>query len=210
MFRFIKTTTLGGLLFLLPIIVLIALLTQAHQLISKLSAPIMAKLPMQEIILGVSVENVLGIAFLDLLTIALLVLICFVAGLLAKTSLAARLATSLETKYLSKIPPYDDAKTKLSARLRFEKKNNKTSTELLPILVCFDDRWQIAFEVERGPSNSVVVFLPGAPDPWAGSICIINGDRIKTFKSTPIETLNILKELGKGTSAQLQHQLHHR
>ena len=200
MFQFIKTTVIGGLMFLLPIVVLYSILKQAHKSINKISAPILSMLPE---------ERVFGVAMQDLLVVAVVVLICFLAGPVARSNLAMRLVTSLETQYLSRLPPYEDAKTKMSARLFFDKAKTKTKDEdarwdMQPVLARFDDRWQIAFEVERIIGGKVSIFVPGAPDPWAGSVYIMTDDRISRLDSDPTATLNVLKQLGKGASGHVQ------
>jgi uncharacterized membrane protein len=190
MFQFIKTTALGGILFLIPVIILVAVFTQAHQLVSKIAAPVLAIMP---------VERVFGIVVLNLLILTLGVLICFLAGLAAKSPVAVRLVASLESKFLSKVPAYDVEKTKLASRMRFEE-----GTETQPVLVRFDDQWQIGFEVDNIAGGKVAVFLPGAPDPWSGSVSIVTDDRITRLDSTLAATLGIFKHLGKGASDQLQ------
>jgi len=149
MFQFIKTTALGGIMFLIPVIILVAIFNKAYQLVGKITAPISASM---------GVENVFGIAIIDLLTLAVLLLICFLAGMAAKSLVAVRLVKSLESELLSKVPAYDLIKTKLTAQLHFEE-----TGDLKPVLARFDDQWQIGFEVERIAGGNVAVYLPGSP-----------------------------------------------
>jgi len=190
MFQFMKTTALGGLLFLIPVIILVAIFTNAYQLMSKIAAPVLAIVP---------VERVFGVVVLNLLILALGVLICFLAGLAAKSPVAVRLVTSLESKFLSKVPAYDIQKTKLASRMRFEE-----GKEAQPVLIRFDDQWQIGFEVDNIAGGKVAVYLPGAPDPWSGSVSIVTEDRITHLDSNLIAISAIFKNLGKGAGDQLQ------
>jgi uncharacterized membrane protein len=75
MLHFIKTTILGGLLFLVPVVILIFIIKKAHESVSIITGPVLANLP---------VGTIAGIAIVDLLTIAVVLLICFLAGLWAK------------------------------------------------------------------------------------------------------------------------------
>jgi len=190
MFQFIKTTALGGIIFLIPVIILVAVFTKGYQLVSKIVAPLLAIVP---------VDRIFGIVILDLLILALGVLICFLAGLAAKSSVAIRLVTSIESKFLSKVPAYDVEKTKLASRIRFQE-----GKETQPVLVRFDDQWQIGFEVDNIAGDKVAVFLPGAPDPWSGSVSIVTEDRIMHLDSKLTATLGIFKNLGKGAGDQLR------
>ena len=95
----------------------------------------------------------------------------------------------------------------MSARLLFDKTKTKDKDvhwDMQPVLARFDDRWQIAFEVERIIGGKVSVFVPGAPDPWSGSVCIMTDDRISRLDSDPLATLDVLKQLGKGASGHVQ------
>lgn len=193
MFELIKTTVRGGVLFLIPVIILVAVFKQAHELIGKIAGPIFANMP---------VERVVGIAVLDLLTLALVLLVCFLAGLAAKTRAAVRFVSSLESEFLSKIPAYDLAKTKLTSQLRFEE-----AEDLHPVLVRFDDQWQIGFEVERIAGGKVAIYVPGSPDPWSGAVTILTDDRVTRLDSKLTAALGIFKNLGKGASAEVQHYM---
>jgi len=193
MFQFFKTTALGGILFLIPVIILIVILAKAHELVSKLAAPALTIVP---------VESVFGIAVVNLVTLAVGVLICFLAGLAAKTPVAGRFVAALESKFLSKVPAYDVEKTKLAAQLRFEEAEKSQ-----PVLVRFDDQWQIGFEIDNIAGGEVAVYLPGAPDPWSGTVSIVTDDRISRLDSTRTATLRIFKNLGKGAGDLLQTHL---
>jgi len=79
-----------------------------------------------------------------LLALVTLVLICFLAGLAARTPLAGKFVKSLETNVLGKIPAYTLLKSKAESVLRPEDIGG-----MRPVLGRFDDSWQLAFEIER-------------------------------------------------------------
>jgi uncharacterized membrane protein len=193
MFRFIRTTVLGGLLFLFPIVFVVAIIGKALEITNKLSAPLAGLL---------SVDSIGGLAVVELLALVILVLICFLAGLAARTALAGKLAQSLETKVLGKIPAYTLLKSKAESVLRPE-----DIAGMCPVLGRFDDSWQLAFEIERMAGGKVVVFLPGAPDPWSGSVCVMTEDRITPLDLTVKSAADIMKRLGKGSTGALRDPL---
>ena len=82
----LRTTLVGGLLFLVPIIVLVVVLGKALALAHKLVAPLAEHLP---------VHSVIGLRTPMLLAVAIIVLFCFLAGVLARTALAKKLVRSL-------------------------------------------------------------------------------------------------------------------
>ena len=189
MLRFIKTTILGGILFLVPVIIFIAIIGKALQITNKLAIPISGLL---------NIDKIIGIAVVDFLAIGLLVLICFFAGLAAETKHAKKFIESLEVNVLGKIPAYEFLKAKTQSVLRFEE-----TEEIRPAMARFGDHWQLAFEIERIEAGKVVLFLPGAPDPWSGSVCVVTEDRITPLDLTVKSTVNLMKRLGKGTTEAL-------
>jgi len=185
MLRFLKTTVLGGILFLVPIIIFIAIIGKALKITNKLANPIVGLL---------GVDAIAGIAVAQLLAIGILVLICFIAGLAAKTPRAKKFVQSLEVNVLEKIPAYELLKAKTQNALNFE------DTEAMsPVMARFDDSLQLAIEIERIEGGHVVIFLPGAPDPWSGSVCVVTEDRITPLDLTVKSATNLMKRLGKGS-----------
>jgi len=91
----VKTTVLGGMLFMVPFIILIVVIGKAIIIIQNLLTPVYG-------MLGVS--TISGVAFVKLLAIAILVIICFIAGLVAKSLGAKNFMQSLEANVLDKIP----------------------------------------------------------------------------------------------------------
>ena len=190
MLQFIKTTVMGGIVFLVPIVILVAIIGKALALASHFAAPLAEILP---------IETFAGFAVVNLLAFLILVLVCFLAGLAAKTGPARRFVNSLEDKILSKVPAYEFLKSKMTAMVPADEAEG-----LKPVLARFDDAWQIAFEVERIEGGMVTLFLPGAPDPWSGSVCYMTEDRVKSLDVNLLPTLNALKGLGKGSVQKLQ------
>src|SRR5512143_4323247 len=193
MYRFIKTTVVGGLFFLFPIVFIVAIVGKALEITKKLAAPLAGLL---------SVDSGGGLAVVTLLALVILVLICFLAGMAARTALAGKFAQYLETNVMRKIPAYTFLKTKTESVLRPEDTGNLSTG-----LVRFDDSWQLAFEIERIAGGKVVVFLPGAPDPWSGSVCVMTEDRITPLALTVKSAADIMQRLGKGSTGALRGPL---
>ena len=190
MFRFLKTTILGGVLFLVPIVIFIAVIGKAIQLTDKLAAPIARLLP---------VESVAGLAVVELIALGILVAICFLAGLAARTHRARKLVETLEANVLDKIPAYALMKAKTGSMLSPE-----DTRDMQPVLIQFDDSWQIGYEVEKIDGGKSLIFLPGAPDPWSGSVCAVTNDRIHPLQINIKEVSALMKRLGKGSTEALR------
>lgn len=75
------------------------------------------------------------------------------------------------------------------------------------VLVRFDDSWQLGFLVERTQGGRVVVFIPGSPSPWTGSVVIVDEERITLIDKATTSTTKCLQSLGEGTGALLKEML---
>ena len=158
MLKLIRTTFVGGVIFLIPIAILVAVIGQGLKVASVIAKPVAAVLP---------VNMIGGVAVAQVLAIVLLLLVCFGAGLLARVALARKAVGALEANVLSRLPAYALLKTKTQSMLSAD------DIEGMSVVVMrFDDAWQIGFEIERIESGKVALFLPGSPDPWSGSVCI--------------------------------------
>lgn len=68
----------------------------------------------------------------------------------------------------------------------------------VPVLVRFDDYAQIAFETHRDSTGKVSVYLPGAPNPWSGTVVHVSQERVEPLAMTLTEALRNIRTLGKG------------
>ena len=80
--EFIKTTVMGGLLFLIPVVFLIFILSQAVDYMLVIAGP-MAD--------WISVDTIGGVAPANLIAIVIVILIYFIAGLVGRNAMASGL-----------------------------------------------------------------------------------------------------------------------
>ena len=132
-------------------------------------------------------------AVADVVLIALVVLACFLAGLLARVSFANRLVRKAEAGVLWRIPGYGFVKG-----LTDSLDNSSAAKGMLPVLIHFDDAAQLAFEVDHLPDGRRVIYLPGAPDPRAGSVLVMDADRVEPVQMTFVRATAALRALGRG------------
>jgi uncharacterized membrane protein len=190
--RALKTTLVGGIVFLLPLIVILALLGKALALVVKAAAPIAAAIP---------AERIGGLAIGTAVGILLLLAICYGAGLLARAAVGRVWSASFEDKLHAIYPRYTVIKG-MTQGLR----GAADEDELKPVLVSFDDRQAVGYEVERTADGRAVVFLPGAPDPWSGSLAIVAPERVQPMAATVKQVNKSLTGIGTGTAGLLDAQ----
>ena len=133
MLKLIRTTVVGGIIFLVPVAIFVVVIGKGLELTGVIAKPIAHVLPLD--LIG-------GFAVSQLLAVALLLLVCFLAGLLARAAIARKLVDGLEANVLSRVPAYALLKTKTQSMLSLE-------DVMPPVVVRFDDAWQIALEIER-------------------------------------------------------------
>jgi uncharacterized membrane protein len=191
--KFTRTMLAGGILFLLPIVVVAIIIGKALAIARKIVGPLAAHLPM---------ESVIGLDTPKLLAIALLVLFCFLAGVFARTALAQKAIGWLETSVLSNVPGYEFIKG-LSGSLLGDEKQPAHPV----VLARIEDAWQLAFLIERLEGGHVAVFVPGAPNPQSGSVYFMTEDRIQLVDIPATAAMKCLKRYGMGSSALLDNRL---
>jgi uncharacterized membrane protein len=192
-FQFLSTTVIGGIVFLVPIIVCIVILGKAFEIMRKLAVPLARALP---------IDSVAGLVIADLIAVVVIVIVCFIAGLVAKTALAAQLVTWLESNLLSRISVYTFIKGMTDSVTGLEE-----SDSLKPVLARYDDNWQVAFEVERIDGEYVAIYVPGAPNPWSGGVIIMSADRIQPLDIPMNVAIRNVRSLGQGSNGLLQNRL---
>jgi uncharacterized membrane protein len=181
----LRTTLVGGALFLAPFIILIIIFGKALKVSRAVVAPLAQKMPF---------DSLLGVETPWLFAIFSLMFICFLAGLLARTLTAKKIVHWLETAILSNLPGYSFMKN-----LGEEAAGASPSEVYKVVLIRFDDYSQIGFLVERMSGGRVVVFVPDSPSPWTGGVLIVDEDRITLIDKNTTSAVKCLRKLGEGT-----------
>ncbi|MFB9078439.1 DUF502 domain-containing protein [Flavobacterium procerum] len=192
-FKIIKATFLGGILFLAPLVVLLVIIQKGYGIIQKVTLPLVNNLPR---------VHVLGIALQELIGIVIIILICFIAGLLARTAKAKNLIQKLENGILSFVPGYSFMKSMNENIMGIESKE-----DLKVILVPTDAGLQFAFLIEQIDDNNFTVFVPDAPNPWSGSVVFVEKKDIKEIEMTQKQALACIRKLGFGSKELLKNKL---
>lgn len=180
-----KTTILGGILFLAPLAIIAFILNKAFQMSMLVVAPLDKILP---------VKNVFGVASLNVLALLFILLLCYLAGLLAQRAFLGKRMQRLDGFLVDIIPGYAVFKALVGSA----SSNEELAARLKPVLARFDDYEQIAFEIERGESQSVL-FLPGAPSAWSGSTVIADNSRITPLNIPAHQATKLLRTFGRGS-----------
>ncbi|MEM9659100.1 MAG: DUF502 domain-containing protein, partial [Planctomycetota bacterium] len=189
---FAKTTAIGGLVFLLPLVVVVGLIGQAVAI----ALPVVKRVLDLEFLKGPdgapnSVIIYSVVAFL--LAIALIVLLCFLAGIAARRSLGRKFTETVEKNLTMLFPRYAIFKDQLSGTLGGE----LASSRLRPVVVRANEMVRLGLEVERRDGELVAVYLPGAPDPWTGSVAMFRPDQLEPLDVEFADVMATFETLGR-------------
>jgi uncharacterized membrane protein len=193
MLQFTRTSLGGGVLFLVPILVVAAILGKAFGIAHQIVMPLAAHLP---------IESVLGLETPRVLACALLLLFCFLTGVFARTACARNIVNWLETALLSNLPGYEFIKTMTENFLAAEKEHVYSV-----VLARIEDSWQLAFLIEQMEDGLFAVFVPGTPSPQSGSVYFMTEDRFRRTDLPATPVLKCLKRYGLGSSTLLGSRL---
>ncbi len=190
-FGFLRTTAIGGLLFLLPLIVVGALVGQVVPIVMTIAESLGKILP------GF-LKSPSGVAMLIFSAIVALVLICFVAGLLARRSFVRNLSEAFEKKLVLLFPRYAILKDQMADSIGGE----QARAVMKPVIARLDDCIRIGFETERNPDNGLVsIYFPGSPDPWAGHVALLKIEQVDALNVEFGEAVATCEQLGRGSTA---------
>jgi uncharacterized membrane protein len=180
-----KTTILGGVLFLAPLAILAIILGKAFQISIVVAEPISK---------FITLDNYIGVLAVNVMAIFLIVVFCYLAGLVAKHFVSSDRVQRLEGFLVDLVPGYAVFRTIISNA------STENSVEMLmkPVLVRFDDYEQIAFEVEKSEDYSVL-FLPGTPAAWSGSSSIVAAERITYLNMSTMKAVKLMRVFGQGS-----------
>lgn len=188
---FLKTTIVGGLLFLVPVILLLAILGHAMRLVGKVAAPIAAEFPVHEIA---------GVAFATIVAALVLLVLAFLAGLMARTDTGRAVMRWFEESLLGGLPQYRMMKTMAEGLAQVE-----DASGIKPALVSIEGGWQIGYVLEEMRAGWTAVFLPQAPTPMSGNVMYMPSDRVRPLDMPIGEAMLLVKRLGVGSADALRH-----
>lgn len=189
-FGFLKTTALGGVLFLLPLAVIGGLLGYVYSMVVVVYEPLQAHIP---------VGTATGMTLLFALAVVILLFLCFFAGLLARRAIGRKFSQTIEKHLVTVVPKYAIYKDLLAGNIG----GREHLPSLKPVQVEMHDSHRVAFEADRLSNGMVVVYLPGSPDTWNGTVALIDQQRVTPIDIPFGELLGICERLGRDSAHHL-------
>ncbi len=184
----IRATLIGGVVFLIPACLAFFVLGKVFNILRSLAKALGSWL---------GVTGPLGGVLLDVAASVVVLLLCLLAGLVARRAAARRLRNKLDQLLLGSFPGYAFVKG-LAENMQ---QGQEAATSFVPVLVRFDDFWQVAFETGRSPGDIVALYLPGAPNPWSGNVVFVSAERVRKLQVPVTDALKMVRALGRGSEA---------
>ncbi len=180
--QFIKATFISGALIILPIGLVVIIVVKILAMLQPITAPLAGWLPL---------------AFRFPIAIASLVLLlaCFVVGLLAHTRAGRGAGSSLEGMLLNRIPGYTLVRS-LTRRIGNEEESERFAAALVEI----EEALVPAFIVEEHQDGRYTVFVPSAPTPAVGAIYIMTRDRVHLVDVPFLKAVKCVTSWGIGSA----------
>ncbi len=179
---FVRSTLTGGILFLLPAILIYILIDKGFSVLLKLSEPIARRMP----------EVILGFDGSKIVTLLILLITCFLAGLLFRSKKVKAGIAKLEEKVLVYLPGYILIKSITADAL-----GEQLDEKLVPVAVQDGDAYNLGFLVDEGRGFSTV-FLPDAPKHDAGEMRIVPSASIRKLDIPANKFTKCINTYGKG------------
>ena len=190
--QFIKDTLVGGVLFLLPGALLLWLAEKVLPLARQLMKPVENLLPGHLV-----AQFALG----TLLAVLALLLVAFIAGLLARTAPGQRLIRWIEESSVGSLPQNRMAKSVLEGRGGGD---GDGVPDVQPVLVPAGEGWRIGMKFDSIEGGWASVFLPNSPKARTGSIVLLPESSLRPLDLPIGETTLLLSRLGGGAGAALR------
>ncbi|MBW2441459.1 MAG: hypothetical protein JRH12_13365 [Deltaproteobacteria bacterium] len=183
--EFLKTTAMGGLFILLPILLLYLLLAEALGLIVALATPIADLFP---------AETFGQVEFPAIVGLILILGVSFVIGLGLRARIARRSGRWFERTVLDRLPAYNALKNLTTGFTEACLDGGFKAA----VLISPDGEQEIVYVIEDHGNGNLTVLVPWAPAAFSGSVKIIDKDRIKILKANLGDVSRALGHWGMG------------
>jgi uncharacterized membrane protein len=179
--QFIGSALVGGLLVLAPIYVAVLLLLKAMQSLQGLVRPLTRLLPA-------------WFPAVEVLSLVLVVVICFFVGLLVRTAQGRRTREQIERALFDKIPGYS-----LFKKLAQQVAGSSQEMTWKPALVEIEEALVPGFIIEELDDGSYTVFVPSVPTPLAGAVYILSAERVHPVDVPFAQAIQTVTKWGSGS-----------
>jgi len=184
-FEFLKTTVLGGLFVLLPVILIYLALAETLEILVLMATPI------ADLFFPGHFEEAV---FTVPIAIVLLISLSFIFGLIMLSNVGRRFGDWIERIILGKVPGYNAIK---SLTKGFSDSQQESSFKPA-LLKSADGNKEFVYIVEDHGNSNLTIMVPWTPTPFAGSIKIVPKDHVEPLDVKMGKLTETLSQWGIG------------
>jgi uncharacterized membrane protein len=182
---FLKTTALGGVFVLLPVLLLYLLIAEALGLIVALATPIADLFPKG------TFDQINSPVLLGLI---LILALSFLIGLAMRSLTGRRIKDWIERKALGRLPAYGALKSLTTAFAEAKEKDKFRPA----VLRSGAGQKEIVYIIEDHGDGELTVLVPWSPTAFAGSIKIVEEDQVELMDANLGDVSRALSYWGVG------------
>ncbi len=181
---FLRSTAIGGIIFLLPLIVVGWLLGKAGSVVYMIAIFLRDTL---------DIHTAYGYSVTFAAAVAVTVLACFAAGVAARMALAKKISGAAEKHLTMLFPRYSIYKDQVAGGIG----GDLAGDRMKAIMVEVAGVHRPAVEIERANDGTVTVYFPNSPDPWSGTIGFMPSEKVLRLEVDFGEFIAIFERLGR-------------
>ena len=176
----------GIIFFLLPLFILVFVFQKAIDLIRRLILPFKRYLPE---------ERVLGIGLYTLISLIVILFLCYLAGFLSEIKRIKYLVSKIEENLLVYVLGYSIIKSRIGEAI------TETNDEMRAVLVDENLSWRQGIEVEKNINGYSTIFFPGPPGGKSGQLKLVHESKLKILNISIGEFMKVVRKYGNGSSS---------
>lgn len=191
--RFIKTTLLGGIIVILPVVLTYFFLSWLFNFATGIIEPITRK-----VIEASKMQKFIA----DLIVIAVIIIICFIIGLIVKTRLGRFIFGTIEDKILEVAPGYNIFKETIK---QFLGKERKPFSRVALVQVFENSTLMTGFVTDEDEKNGYyTVYVPSGLNPTTGLIYHVKAQYVHIVDVPVDNTMRSIISCGGGSQELLE------
>ena len=183
--EFLKTTAMGGLFVLLPVLLLYLLLSEALDMVVALATPIADLFP------GGTFDK---IEFPVIVGLILILGVSFLIGLGLRSKTGRGIGQWIERTVLGRLPAYKALKSLTTGFAEA----GRAGAFKAAVLTSADGDREVVYVIEDHGDGDLTVLVPWAPAAFAGSVKIVDRDRVKFLEANLGDVSRALGHWGVG------------
>jgi uncharacterized membrane protein len=139
-------------------------------------------------------ERILGVGMITILSVLLILLVCYLAGMLVEKKKIKRMITKLENNVLIFIPGYSMLKRQTGDAI------GETDELWQTVIMSDNDDFKLGISVDRQQDGYCTVFFPEPPDAKSGEMKLVHESKLKKLNLPVSKLVKIIRSYGQGSA----------